>query len=510
MKKLANLCQIVTLRSPLSLPLLDVRDWGDTKEMQLVQSLLSRPDATQHQLVRELYGQHTPAHLEAFWQLRARLQAKLLNHLYFLDHTDARYPVERRYDMALWQMLHQAGVLQSEGEYLMAEQRLRRALLLAEQDDFIHHAVQAARLLRNLYANQRQPAKYQQAVRHYAALSQRLVGEEEAEALHMEVRSAISGTISMRRAFLPRLADIIRRLGELQAQAPSFNIYTYLYRARLIQEEMLGHYPEMLRITQQAADELATGQLNPRRFDVRFNHYYTVYAYLRSRRVEQGLQLAEQYEAAFHKSSNNWFSFQENHTLLAIHAGSYPRARAIIKAALTNPFFHRQRLAARERWQLYEAYVDFLLPAPKAARTATVAQWAMQLPDFNRDKRGYNVSILILQLLYFLRRRNLDEVMTRLERLRKYRQLHLRDEHTVRSRLFLRLLALLSDKDFNPRACAERGQNLLAKLSDTPQPGEAFAQIEVVPYEELWAITLRLLRQGAPLAAKVTKKGDKA
>ena len=105
-----------------------------------------------------------------------------------------------------------------------------------------------------------------------------------------------------------------------------------------------------------------------------------------------GLELAEQYEKAFHTSSNNWFSFQENHTLLALHAGSYPRARKIIKAALANPFFHRQRGAARERWQLYAAYVEFLLPPPRAARTATVAQWARQLPDFNRDKRGYNVS----------------------------------------------------------------------------------------------------------------------
>ena len=116
--------------------------------------------------------------------------------------------------------------------------------------------------------------------------------------------------------------------------------------------------------------------------------------------------------------------------------------------------------------------------------------------------------MLILQLLYFLRRRDLDEVTARLERLRKYRLLHLRDEHTLRSRLFLRLLALLTKKDFNPRACAERGHNLLAKLSQTPQPGEAFAQIEVVPYEELWAITLRLLRQGPPLAAKTSSEPE--
>lgn len=496
MKELANLCHIVTSRGLANIPLLDLAGNGTTKEMQLVSRLLQSPDTTQSQLIRDLYGQSTPANVAAFWQLRARLQAKLLNHLYFLDHQDARYPVARRYEMAIWQMLHQASVLQAEGEYELATQRLRRCLLLAERDDFLHYAVQAARLLRNLYANHRQPANYRALVKKHAALRQRLVWEEEAEEIHQEIRNAIAGTVAMRRALLPELSGHIARLRELHDQTQTFNTATYLYRARLTQEEMLGNYAEILRITEEAAEQLRAGQLNAQRFDLRYNHYMTVYAYLRSRQPERGLELAEQYEADFHPSSNNWFTFQENHVLLALHAGNYSHARALLTKVLANPFYHKQRAAAQQRWELYRAYLDFLAPATATSgRAVTVAQWALQLPNFNRDKRGYNVAILILQLLYYLRQRKLEEVMVRLERLRKYRQLHLRDDATLRSRLFLRLLTLLPEREFNARSCAEHGQNLLAKLQEAAPPGEAYAQIEVVPYEELWNITLQLLRQ---------------
>ena len=502
MRELANLCRIVTSRGLANIPLLDLEGVAPTKEMQLVSKLLQFPDATQHHLVRDIYGQSTPANVAAFWQLRARLQAKLLNHLYFLDHSDPRHLVGRRFEMALWQMLHQASVLQAEGEHTLAKQRLRRCLLLAERDDYLNLAVMAARLLRNLYANQREPANYQALTIKYARLRKRLAWEDAAEERHLEIRNAIGGTVATKRALLPKMPAYILELQELHRQAKTANTATYLYRARLTQEEMLGNYREILQITQAAAEQLRTGQLNPRRFDLRYNHFMTVYAYLRSRQPAQGLLLAEQYEQDFHPSSNNWFTFQENHVLLALHAGRYEQAQHLLGTVFRNPFYQKQRTAGQQRWELYRAYLEFLLPTTGLSRSTSVAQWALQLPDFNRDKRGYHVAILILQLLYYLRRRNLDEVMARLERLRKYQQLHLRDDDTLRSRLFLRLLALLLEKDFNARACAERGLNLLAKLREAPQPGEAYAQIEVIPYEELWSLVLQLLQQAAPLSAK--------
>jgi hypothetical protein len=487
--------------------LLDLSSSQDTKELQLLRILSNEKELTERQLTKDIYGAFTPAALAAFQQLKARLQAKLLNHLFFLDHTDPRHLVTRRYEMAVLHLLHQATALTMEGEYGLAEQRLRRCLLLANRDGFIAYAVQAARQLRTLYVTRRKPGRYREMVTELARLQQLQAWEDEAEHLNAEFRVAAGSTVATQHRLLPQLPAYLGQLEALHAQAQTFNTYWLLYRARLFYEQLRGNFLEIMRITAQAEQDLRAGQLNERRFDYRYNHFMAVYGHLMSRQSLRGLELAQHYLPAFHASSTNWFAFQENHCLLALQAGDWDHARRVLDTVTANPSYPKQQAAARQRWDLYRTYLEFLLPGPggRSARQ-TVAQWALMLPDFNRDKRGYHVAVLIVQLLYFLQRRDLDAVMVRLERLRKYQQLHLHEEPALRSRLFLRLLMLLLDWDFNPRVCAQRGQSLLGKLQAAPLPGEAYAEIEVVPYEKLWELTLQLLQQGPPLAANAAPR----
>jgi hypothetical protein len=95
-------------------------------------------------------------------------------------------------------------------------------------------------------------------------------------------------------------------------------------------------------------------------------------------------------------------------------------------------------------------------------------------------------------------RRLLEPVLTRLERLRKYQQRHLRDAATLRSRLLLRMLLLLPESDFDPKLIAKRSQSLLTQLSQAPIRGEADSEIEIIPYEQVWTLTMDILRDGAP------------
>jgi hypothetical protein len=85
-----------------------------------------------------------------------------------------------------------------------------------------------------------------------------------------------------------------------------------------------------------------------------------------------------------------------------------------------------------------------------------------------------------------------------LERLRKYQQRHLRDAATLRSRLLLRLLLLLPEENFEPKRLVKRGQALLTQLGQAPMVGDADAEIEIIPYEQIWTLVLDILRGGTP------------
>ena len=468
-------------------------------------ALTKAPDATLLQVVKAVYGKTTPANVRALQKLQSRVQVKLLNQLYFLDHSDPRHLVSRRYELECLDLLHKVSILYAEREYKLSERLLLRCLRLAEAGEFTQYAVQSARMLRNLYAEQRQPIPYKKVTKVLLRAQQVLVWEDEAEQLYADTQLTLSGTVAGRRAALALLPERIAQLESLNRRARSFTTYNLLYRIRLAYEEQQGNYQEIIKATAAASRRMRDGKLNVRRFDIRFNHFMSIYAYLRGRQPVQGLQLAEQYVRDFHQSSNNWFYFEEHHVLLALHAQQYERAQQLLKVISKNPAYPIQREAALQRWNLYKAYLDFVLPPQRVLtpRQRQMAQWVLQLPEYSRDKRGHNVAILVLQVLYFLRERRLEEVLMRLENLRKYQQRHLYEATTLRSRLFLRLLQVIVEKNFDAAAAVARGQVLLQQLQDTPPPGEAFAEVEIIPYEHLWALVLGLLREGPPMAIEV-------
>ncbi|MBF9222947.1 hypothetical protein [Hymenobacter ruricola] len=481
---------------------MDLHSRQPNKENQFVATLAKTPDATQLQVVKALYGRATTANVRALQKLQSRVRGKLLNQLYFLDHSDARHLVSRRYELECLDMLHKVSILYAEREYKLSERLLQRCLLLARKGEFTQYEVQCVRMLRNLYAEQRQTVQYNKIIKVLARAQQVLAWEDEAEQLYTDTKLALNSTVAARRKVLLLMPDRLAHLDGLHRKAQSFGTYNAMYRARVAYEELQGNYQEIIRVTAAASRRLRDGKLNARRFDIRFNHFMSIYAYLRSRQAVQGLRLAEEYNRDFHPSSNNWFYFQEHHVLLALHAQRYERAQQLMEIITKNPAYTIQRDSALQRWDLYRAYIDFVLPPqrPSTARQRQMAQWVLQLPEYSRDKRGHNVAILVLQLLHFLRERNLEAVLLRLERLRKYQQRHLYEPTTVRSRLFLRLLQVIVDKNFDARKASERGKALLQQLQDTAPPGEAFAEVEIIPYEHLWALVLGLLREGAPIS----------
>jgi hypothetical protein len=501
MKEIANLARIVTLRGAKKRPLLELDAAKPGKEEQFMLMLASEPDLTLLQLTKRLYGANSPSNQVALRRLRARMQEKLLNHLFFLDHTDPRLLVSRRYEVECLDLLHKVSVLFMEGEYVLSERLLRRCLRLAQQGDFTIYAEQAAQRLSVLYAEQRSGYQYKQATKQLLSLRQTLVYEQEAEQLVSEVSLTMARAVASRRALLPKMPVYVERAEQLHRKTHTFATFIALYRLRLAQAELTGRYEDIIRYTTSATQLLRQGKLNERRFDQRFNQFMSVYAHLRSRQYEAGLKLAEAYAPDFHPTSSNWFYFYEHYILLALHAGDYDQAMELLNVAHKNPSFPKQRPAAQERWELLQSYVEFVQPEdqlPPRRRNQLAVFAALTVPEYTRDKRGHNVAILVFQLLHYLRQRLLEPVLTRLERLRKYQQRHLRDAATLRSRLLLRMLLLLPESDFDPKLIAKRSQSLLIQLSQAPIRGEADSEIEIIPYEQVWTLTMDILRGGAP------------
>ncbi|UOQ65503.1 hypothetical protein [Hymenobacter volaticus] len=500
MDGLNNLARIVTDRRQKVLPLLDfTTKQAANKEMALIQFLVEGQGRSQQQIIKALYGKTDAASKTAFRKLKSRVQQKMLNHLFFLDESDPRHVLSRRYEQQCLSLYYQVSTLYGEGEYYNAERLGRKALRLAESMEFTNYAVMCGQLLRSIYADMQQPAKFRSNNKKLIVNQQNLALEEEAGKIFWELKAMIAYTVRARRTMLEKIEAYIKQLEVLYKEAGTFTSFFYLYRTQLTREELVGNYQEIIRLTTATAKKWEQGKLNRVRFDKRYNNYMSVYAHLRSRQAEKGLKLAEEYAKDFHYSSNNWLYFLEIYMLLALHAGQYGQAQELLQTARKSLYFAKQRPAAQERWNLYEVYLQFIRPEASPLRIRSFNTFIQTVPTHSRDKQGYNVAVLILQFLYYLRQRDLDGVLLRLESLRKYQQRHLREAGALRSQLFFRLLAITVKSDFDPAESQRLAEPLLQRMQAAPPPGEAFSEIEIVPYENLWALTLEILRATAAL-----------
>ncbi|UPL48324.1 hypothetical protein [Hymenobacter sublimis] len=326
-------------------------------------------------------------------------------------------------------------------------------------------------------------------------LQERLTLEDEAEQRFYEVKLLSIYRIRARQFLMQQLPLHLEHLENLHKKVKSYNTFYYLYVTKLSREEAIGNYQEIIKITADTERDWQQGRINQKRFDKRFNNYMSVYAHLRCRKAVEGLKLAEEYFKDFHYSSGNWFYYLETYFMLAVHARQYEHAFDLLSQARKNPYYGKQRSAAQQRWELYETYLLFVRSETSPLKMRQFAQFVQTVPDYSRDKQGYNVAILILQFLYFLRRRDIEGLLARLEGLRKYEQRHLRDPATLRSQLFFRMLLMTVKENFVPEACEKKTAPLLERLRAAPQPGEAYGEIEIIPYEDLWELTLGILQQ---------------
>jgi hypothetical protein len=487
MKELAKLAQIVTKRQQTGNPLLNIKDRRTSKELELFNNLRN---GTAKEATTKKHKTPDTAEVR---MVRARLRKKLLNHLYFLNFNDPYIKVSHRYEQACLDMLHQARILIKEGEYQISEKLLRGALKIAKESEFTNLTLAIIDVLRFVYTQTNNAYHFKQVSKELPYYRNLLQNEQQAEELYYTARLEMNRSISAKKNFLPQLAETVEQLKNLWESSPSFNLFEYYYKTNIWYQELTNNFGRIITITSETEKLLAEGTLNNKRFDDRYNKFSKVYAYLRNRQYIEGLECAEIYQEAFNRSSNNWFAFMENYFLLAMHAGHYDTATRIMAEVNTNPAYGKTNKAAQERWQLYRSYLYFINPSPTLLSQFNYQHFIANVPEYSKDKEGFNVAILILQFLHFLKMKEVEALLYRIESLKKYSGRHFKDQFSIRSQLFFKLLMLVVKEDLHPERCRRKGRALADKLAATLVPGDAYAEIEIIPYEQLWEDILKLL-----------------
>ncbi|MBC5774937.1 hypothetical protein H8S95_12745 [Pontibacter sp. KCTC 32443] len=420
--------------------------------------------------------------------LKHRVKKKLYNTLLTIDINNTNVAFYKETECS--RLLNIAKILLKQTEYHLSIGICNKVIPIAVQYEFNDILLNAYEIELTALTNQGSLKSFNEKRKRYLDQLQLVGLEKEAIGLHQMSKAHLKSTVKVRKSLLNELPSTILRLKNIVSEINTFDSFLSLYKTSILYYELIGDFVQIMNITKDAFERVQQGEINPARFDIKYNAYTLIYAHLRTKEYAKGLIYANDFYSLFDSTTKNWFAYMENYFLLAVHARQYELATVLLHRVRTNTSFTTISNDATERWQLYTAYLYFLEPKSPVLEGFNYQNFVTSVNEYSKDKQGFNVAILILQFMYFLKKGDTEGLLYRIESLKKYILTHLKDTFSLRSKLFLKLLMLTVTEDYDAASCRIKGAKHYQKLIETPTPGDAYAEIEIVPYEHLWELIL--------------------
>lgn len=462
----------------------------ESKEFKLISLIYNGLCKSDEDASKELYDAR-PSDFK-YKMLKHRVKSKLYDLLLFYEYEDNESNLVYSNELLCQRTLLKANVLFRSHKFLLASGLAYKVLAISDEFSFTNQKLQAYELILASLAFTGKQNAYETLLGSYNELMLKKIDERAAQSIYQSVRVSIFKSVKKRKNIVASLNSKVEEVKRLWESAGTYETFNSFYKLSMLYYELIGDFERILQLTIDSERLIATGVVNKHRFDSLYNKFILIYAHLRLKKYTSGLEYAKDFIKLFDEKSINWFSFQENFYLLAVHSRHYDLAEIIIHQVFDNSYMEKLSVSAQERWRIYRAY-QVMMNWDQAISPQTINPFLLHLPEYSKDKQGFNVAILILQFIYYLEKKEKEALLYRIESLKKYILTHLKDTFSLRSKTFLSLLILSVTEDFDAKVCRQKGEKLYQKLIETPTPGDAYAEIEIVPYEHLWEHILNTL-----------------
>ena len=500
MEKLRQLVRIVNRNKVKKIDLLDLQTKPDSKINQLYHLISSREaitDAEAKSLIA-LNGKGA----SAYSNLKAKLKTRLLNTLFFIDVDKRNYTDRQAAYLRINRDLAAAKILLAKLSLELAVDELEKVLRLAEKFEFTEAALEVARLLRlhsGTRGNEKKYQKYVALYQKYAEINrwENLAEQQYADLMfHYEKKQSTS-------VELQQLAtQYYRELKEGIEKNTSYKFRFYAALVQFYQHTCVNDYIVLLPQTRkviQFFEQKAYQAHTP----IQICLHHQLVAYLQKRDYENGLAVGIQTQKFLEKGSYNWFKNQEYLLILALHSSEYQKAYEHYLIATNHSQFKSLPEEVRDIWEIYRAYLHFLLkqaffevaPKENSFSKFRINRFLNDQPHFSKDKRGMNVAILVIQILFYLQEKKHELANDRIEAVQKYAQRHLYKQDSLRSYYFIRLLLCIPRGNFDKETVLKVAKRPLAKFKDSIDlKSNPFHKMEIIPYQKIWEIALDIIK----------------
>ncbi len=431
---------------------------------------------------------------DKYRQLKSRFRKRLMNTLFFIDQTQ---PSVAGYDRAHfschrdWTLVK---ILMSNEARTAAEELARQVLLVALRFKFSDIILNCSRILRQFAAEACDAKLFDEYNGYIKEFTDIFLAEIRSEELHQRVLMAYvkpAEELANVSDELQGYCDALVSLSEMHDSPVVFYnmflVWTYHY-------ELLRDYENMLLICAQAEqyidrnpnylqeEKLATFQLKK------------MAAHLHLRDFKNGKINAERSLQIFEEGSNTWFRFMEYYLLTAMHTENFIHGAAVFIRARSQSRFKKLDPESREKWRIYEVYLNYFMDKQQGqiealkeqlAKTFRITRFLNDQLILPKELRVLTVHLLVGQILFLLDKKSFPEAAEAIDNLRSHGK-YFDEMENYRMVQFIKLMLQILKANFK-----------LHEIVNTEKPYENLVsrpfsyrgklnELEVIPYEKLW------------------------
>lgn len=504
MKHLIEISKIVTKKKVKKIEIFDDHSLKhkNSKFNEFYEALMANKFKNDRDAATFLYG-CSPTD-DKYRQLKSRFRKRLLNTLFFLD---VNLPSTSSYDRAYfscnkdWTLVK---ILLSNNAQHTAASLARQLLTTALKFKFADVIVNCSRILRRYAAMQGDEKNYETYDQYSKQYQDILDAEIRSEEFYQRVTMNYHKPAHRNQNLEEKIDIYCNALVGLSESYESPIIFYNMYLVWAYRYEMLDDFNSALQVCENAEqyieqnpryyqdDKLATFQLKK------------MNAYLHLQDYKNGKVNAEKCLQSFPEGSDTWFTFMEYYLLLAMHTDNYINALAIYRKASSNTKFKRLTGDEKEKWNIYDIYLNYIIEAQGAKNPILRAQRRKNfrlsrfLNDpilYPKEQRIFTVHLLIAQVLFLIEKNSYSAATERIDRLKNYANRQLKKDDYFRAIQFIRLLQQLAKVDFRYDSLSNV-EKYYNRLIETPFKYRGLLnELEVIPYEKLWNMILERVRK---------------
>lgn len=501
MRDLESLVRLLSGVKVSKLDIIGSKSESNTKVQQLYDEILAGKVKSDEE-GSQLFFPNGAYKEKYFGKLKRKLQERLLNTLFFIDVDKPQFTEYHKANQVCHRNMSIVNLLNSYRQRRLAVAISKKTLKKAIYFDFTEIALSLSKQLRIYHSTvtgeKEEAGLYAGYVKKYLATYS---AEIKAEGYYSELITNYIFSKSNKPELLDTAREYCRDLNELFDDVDSFHFKFISYLVFILRYEMENNYISTLEVCQEALRYFTVKKtFGPKSIVFQF-YFKMISCHIQLRQYQMADESVRKCLSLIPEGDFNWYVTQEFNFLLALRSHNYQQAYEIYFTVFNQVNFRSQFQPIIERWKINEAFVHFLILKGQIITKEKILnnnfrinKFLNEVPKHAKDKRGTNITILVLQILFLLEKGRYEDIFERIEPLRMYTSRYLRKDDTFRGNCFIKMLMQLPAGHFHIEAVKRKAARYVKKLEAAPlDTAKQTAELEIIPYEELWEYVLESL-----------------